>query len=76
VIEDFREKYKLKFQNEEIKEVQGFQNIYIEMNELLMLNGCVALRDDYYAYDSLPYKNSEKGKLFLVGKIYDLLISL
>ena len=32
-----------------------------------MLNGCAALVDDYYAFDTLPYENCEKGKLFLIG---------
>lgn len=46
---------------------QGFEDIYIQMNEQLDKFGCLALRDDYYAFDNLPGSKTEKGKLFLIG---------
>ena len=60
----------------EVNSFQGFEDIYIEMNEKLDQFGCLALRDDYHAYDTLPGPNTEKGKLFLIGNIVDLKIKI
>ena len=69
-MEDFKEKYKNELQVGDVNSFQGFEEIFMEMNEQLEKFGCLALRDDYHAYDTLPGPMSQKGKLYLIGEAF------
>ena len=70
MVEDFKEKYKNHLQTGEVNAFQGFEDIYVQINQQLDKLGCLALRDDYFAYDTLPGPPTTKGKLFLIGEFY------
>ena len=67
ILENFKEKYKVELSEGNVRSFSGIHEIFIEINEQLMKSGCMALRDDYIAFDTLPGDPEFKGKLHLVG---------